>query len=221
MTSSGMYSLRQVPCLRVRHHLVVGEFAHLLADRIERLVEAAGADRRAVLLRASVRRGGRGAAPCCRWRSECSTAGVHRAPPPPPAEPEIGEPHDLALAHRNAAEDLRQIFAGADAHQKLFDLAETARSPSCRSRIGGELAQRLDIGREPGEAVRGALLAVERARQPRGRPASTRSATARRASANKASTAATAWRSVAINSVAGGLGGCGKRHEMAPMSLGF
>ena len=33
-----------------------------------------------------------------------------------------------------------------------------------RSRIGGELAQRFDIGREPGEAVGGALLAVERAR---------------------------------------------------------
>src|SRR5262249_25706676 len=38
-----------------------------------------------------------------------------------------------------------------------------SRPASRARRIGGELAQRLRIGRKPGEAVRGALLAVEHA----------------------------------------------------------
>ncbi len=75
-------------------------------------------------------------------------------------EPEIGQPHDLALAHRNAAEDLREIFAEPDADEQLLDLAEAAGRMHALG-IGGELADRLDIGREPGEPVGGALLAVE------------------------------------------------------------
>ena len=82
-------------------------------------------------------------------------------------KPEVDEPHDLALAHGNAAKNLRQIFAGADAHQKLLDLAEIAARRQSFG-IGRELAQRLDIGREPGETVGGALFAVE---QPRHRAA--------------------------------------------------
>jgi hypothetical protein len=35
-----------MPLVRMRHHLVVGELAHFLADRIERFVESAGTDRR-------------------------------------------------------------------------------------------------------------------------------------------------------------------------------
>ena len=58
----------QMPFLRVRHDLVVGELAHLLADRIERLVETAGADGGVAAARASARRAARGAAPYCRWR---------------------------------------------------------------------------------------------------------------------------------------------------------
>ena len=54
----------------------------------------------------------------------CSTARRHARRDRRGAKAEIGEPHDLALAHGDAAEDLRQIFAGADAHQKLLDLAE-------------------------------------------------------------------------------------------------
>ena len=78
-------------------------------------------------------------------------------------KPEIGHAHDLALTHRNAADHLGEIFAGADAHQELLDLAEIAgrRQPL---RIGGKLPDRLDIGREPGKAVGGALFAVENAR---------------------------------------------------------
>ena len=80
-------------------------------------------------------------------------------------QPEIGKAGDLALAHGNAAENLRQIFAGADAHQKLLGVAEIAGRGE-PLRIGCQLAHRFDIGREPSEAVGGALLAIE---QPRNR----------------------------------------------------
>ena len=79
------------------------------------------------------------------------------------AQPEIGKAHDLALAHRNAAENLRQIFAGADPHQKFFGLAEGARRLKPLG-IGGKLPDGFDIGREPGKSVGGALLAIEHAR---------------------------------------------------------
>ncbi len=78
-------------------------------------------------------------------------------------KPEIGHAHDLALTHRNAADQLGEIFAGADAHQELLDLAEIAgrRQPQ---RIGFKLPDRLDIGREPGKSMGGALFAIEYAR---------------------------------------------------------
>ena len=78
-------------------------------------------------------------------------------------EPEIGGAHELALAHQDAARHLRQKLAGADAHQQLLDLAEPALLAH-PLRIGRELADRLHIGREPGEAVGGALLALDRVR---------------------------------------------------------
>ena len=92
-----------------------------------------------------------------------STAGVSRAAVAAAVEPEIGRPRDLALAHRDAAEHLRQVFAGTDADQKLFDVAEAAR---LHHPVGvvGELTDRLDVGCEPGKPVGGALLAVKRAR---------------------------------------------------------
>ena len=76
------------------------------------------------------------------------------------AQAQIGQADDLALAHGNAAENLRQIFAGADAHDQIFDLAEIA-GVDHPPGVGRKLPDRLDIGGEPGEAVGGALLAVE------------------------------------------------------------
>ena len=76
---------------------------------------------------------------------------------------EIGRAHDLALADRDAALDLGEIFAEPDADDQLFDLGEQPGLLHALG-IGGELAHRLDIGREPGEAMGGALLAVEQAR---------------------------------------------------------
>src|SRR5262249_12548036 len=46
-------------------------------------------------------------------------------------------------------------------HQQRLDLAETAAGVQA-IRISGELADRFDIGGEPGEPMRRALLAVER-----------------------------------------------------------
>jgi hypothetical protein len=77
-------------------------------------------------------------------------------------KPKIHRPHHLALAHRDAADDLCRAFADADAHQVLLDLAEVALAQHALG-VSGELAHRLDIGGEPGKPVRGALLAVEHA----------------------------------------------------------
>ncbi len=93
----------------------------------------------------------------------CSIAGVTRAADRSRGQAEIGQSHDLALAHRNAAEHLGEVFAGANPHQEVFDLAEAAagRQPQ---RIGFKLPDRLDIGAEPRQSVSGALFAVEYAR---------------------------------------------------------
>jgi hypothetical protein len=67
---------------------------------------------------------------------------------------------ELILAHGNAAGDLRQVFAEADTDQVFLKFAECAAADHSLG-VGGDLAHRLDIRGEPGQAVRGALLAVE------------------------------------------------------------
>ncbi len=76
---------------------------------------------------------------------------------------EIGEPQHFALAHRDAAEDLGEIFAGADADQQFLQFAEAARFDHAR-RVAGKLPDRLDIGSQPGIAVGRMLFALERGR---------------------------------------------------------
>ena len=76
------------------------------------------------------------------------------------SQADISEPDDLALAHRNTAEHLRQKLAGADADQKLFGLTEAAARLQPLG-VSCKLANRFDIGGEPGEAVGGPLLTVE------------------------------------------------------------
>ncbi len=128
-----------MPRLRIGRDAVVGEFAHLFADRIQRVFEAAGADRRAVLLPDQLDKAGaalRGIAGGDEMldRGRDARRGRGRG------QAEIGQAHDLALAHRNAAEHLGEVFAGADPHQKFFDLAEAAGRPPAaahRPRAGG------------------------------------------------------------------------------------
>jgi hypothetical protein len=73
---------------------------------------------------------------------------------------EIGGADHLALVHRDAAEDLRQILSEADADDEFLHLAEGARRGQTLG-IGGELPDALHIGGQPGEAVGGALLALD------------------------------------------------------------
>ena len=68
--------------------------------------------------------------------------------------------HHLALAHRDAAEDLVEVFADADAHEEVLGLAEAALAREAAG-IGRHLADRLGIGRKPGEPMRRVLLGLE------------------------------------------------------------
>src|SRR5262249_23899876 len=66
----------------------------------------------------------------------------------------------VALTHGNAALNLGEIFADPDLDEQFLDLAQgTGRMHPLG--IGRKLPHRFDIGREPGKAVGGALLAVE------------------------------------------------------------
>ncbi len=147
-----------MPVLRLRHHLAVGELAHLVADRGERLVEPAIADRRLVVPAHQLDQAGPALDVARRhqpFERPRHALGDRRG-----REPDIGRPHDLALAHRNAALDLREILADPDLDDELLDLAEAAAGVHAL-RIGRELADRLDIGGEPGKPVGRALLAIE------------------------------------------------------------
>ena len=94
------------------HDFGVGEAAHFDADRFEGLVEAGVADR-AVMRRGDQRRQPRPRFTRFPWRS------AFRRPPSRRGdlrggEAEVGEADDFALVHRDAAEDLGEIFAEPD-----------------------------------------------------------------------------------------------------------
>ena len=76
---------------------------------------------------------------------------------------EVGGPHHLALAHRNAAQDLRQIFGEAQLQDQPLALAEGAGALQA-ARPVERRAQRRHIGRKPRKAVRRVLIAIERRR---------------------------------------------------------
>ncbi len=103
-----------MPALRVRRDLGVGEPAHLAANGLEGLVEAWVADR--ALARFADERGERGAvfARVARGDQRLDDFGP-KGRDFLGAEAEVGEAHDLALVHRDAAENLREIFAEAHA----------------------------------------------------------------------------------------------------------
>ena len=76
---------------------------------------------------------------------------------------EIGQANDLVLAHRNAAEDLRHVFRAADPDDQVFGFPEQPLALHPLG-IGRELTQSLDISREPGQPVGGALFAIQKLR---------------------------------------------------------
>ena len=53
-----------------------------------------------------------------------TTAGTREGIGVPGGHTEVGKPHRLRLAHRNAAQDLRRVFAHADLREQRFHLAE-------------------------------------------------------------------------------------------------
>ena len=201
-----------VPGLRVADHLAVGEFAHFLADRFQRLVEAAGADR-GVVARAhqfdqpgAPLRGIAGGDQTLDVRIEAGR-NLRRG------KPEIARPHHFALAHRNAADDLGEIFAERDAHQMFFDLAERAGGRPCarhRRRAGARPPHRWRARRAHAwRAARGRTGGAT------GWPSTTTlSRTLATASASKASRAAVASRLRSTSSCVGGRAGGGDRHGL-------
>ena len=73
---------------------------------------------------------------------------------------EVGQADDLALVHRDAAENLGEIFAESDADQQFLGWAEAALFVHA-AEIGRHFLDRLDVGRKPGEAVDGVLLGFD------------------------------------------------------------
>ena len=72
---------------------------------------------------------------------------------------------DFDLAHRNAAGDLGAVFGERGDEEQLLELAEAAFARHA-ARPAVHLAQALDGGREPGEAVRRVLGVVDAAALP-------------------------------------------------------
>ncbi len=146
--------------MRMRRHLRLAEAAHLAADRLQRLVEAGIADAGEpwFWLNSSTSRARfSGVLPSAISVRAASVLGCGNGFL---REAERRQPDDLALAHRDAAEDLRGVFAGADPDRVILDgaVAVLGLQPLA---IGLQLAQRHDIGGEPGEAVGGMLLGLE------------------------------------------------------------
>ena len=149
-----------VPALRMRDDLGVGEAPHLAADRLEGLVEAGIADR--AFGRVLDEIGKRGAVVGRvagldqrldhRLVAERLDVGL--------AQAEVVETDDLALVHRDAAKDLGEVFAKANARHQLLGPAETALLVHAAG-VGGQLLDRLDVSGEPGQSVRGVLLRLD------------------------------------------------------------
>jgi hypothetical protein len=146
----------QVPAMRVRRHLGVDEAAELAADLFERLVtqferaEPAGVE---------TVRNELGDAAAHRRRVAGDQLGDGRRFERRRIEPEVARPHDLDLADGDATLQLCEIFAIGRLQDQAFEFA-------ARPRLGPapHLAQRRDVGRDPGEAVRGELLALQQLR---------------------------------------------------------
>jgi hypothetical protein len=66
----------------------------------------------------------------------------------------------LDLAHRDAAGDAGEVLGEAELEDQLLALGQPPRLPEPLG-PGAGLAQGLDVGLEPGEAVGGVLLALQ------------------------------------------------------------
>ena len=147
----------QVPVMGEGGDLLVGIAAELVADHLQLVVEAGGAEGGAPVVVAHQRdqahprlggvamrdqRGGGGAG-----RGQCHADVLHAG--------------DLALAHRDAAMDLGEVFAEADLEEQRLHLAELALGVDPAG-PGAHLAQGFGVGGEPGERVGRELVLFQR-----------------------------------------------------------
>ena len=147
-----------MPLVRLGRHLAVGELAHFIADRRQRVVETAIADGGAVV-RAHQLDQAR-AALDIRVSVQLSQRPGHARCDRLSREPDVGGTHDFALAHGNATRNLGEVFADPDLDEQLLGLPEPAGGLH-PLRVSCELAHGFDVSREPGQTMGGALLAVE------------------------------------------------------------
>ena len=150
-----------MPVVRVRHHLGVGETAHLVAHLVERLVEAGVAEGSGLRLRGDQLREPRRVASAQPSATEVGR-GVLEAAHLLARHAERCGPHRLALAHGDAPGDLRQVLAETAGDEQPLGRAEAARflEPS-GPRL--HLPQRLDVSRNPRQPVPRGLHRVEAA----------------------------------------------------------
>ena len=145
--------------------MVVGEARELLAHLVQRgIVVARVAEARVVAApsptNAAMRWRAAGAKPSARRRRTAASA-LKAAQRSAIAVQRIGA-EELALAHRQAAGQLRQVFAEGRAQQQRFQLAEPAGRLQ-PLRPGQHLLQRAHVGRGPGHAVGARLFELQRA----------------------------------------------------------
>jgi hypothetical protein len=147
----------EVPFMGLGDHAFDGVPAELLADHLHLVVETGGAETRHPLLlfqqlrQPHPRRGGIALAAQSGHFGRVEQGGIHA---------QIGRAHDLALAHRQAAGKLGDVFAKGDLVDQRLDLAEPALG---RQPLGPalHLAQALGIGRDPGQAMGGILMRLD------------------------------------------------------------
>ena len=157
----------------------------------ERIVESAAADRSAVVVAHQLdefRPPFRGVAACYQLFDRGFNARRHLGQLRPRSAGRT-----IWFCSSECPDDLREIFAEPDADEMLFDFSEQATLGHAFG-IGGELTHRLDVGSEPGEPVRGPLLAIQQAVLGVAFRPTTRSRTLRMASSSSASSAVTAER---------------------------
>ena len=143
----------------VRQHLGLREAAHLFLHGGMGFIEAAVTERRRLGVFGDEFGGTPLEQPAIARLATASAVASSNSRTVGARDAEITEAHRLALAHRNAAGDLGGIFAGPDLQDEPVEFAEAAfrlEPPG----PAGELTQRFDVGRKPGDAVRDVLVFV-------------------------------------------------------------
>jgi hypothetical protein len=147
----------------VRQHLGLGEAAHLRAHLRQRLVQPGIAEGRDGRLRGDELGQPRLQAIVSAGVDEIADLLLE------PTDLRAGyaqcrQPHGLALAYGDAAGDLGQVLAERSCRDQTLELAQSLRGLEL-PRPTQHLPQRLNVGRQPREPVRGRLGGIEAARR--------------------------------------------------------